>query len=65
MAWKDSNPELLFRRVKFKGSEEQLPKVLALLDKENVSRKTLYLVLKYFEFTPDGERVLQIQFPDI
>ena len=65
MSWQNGNLEMTFRRVKYKGTEEQLPKVLALLDKQKVDRKTMYLILKYFELTPDGLAALGTQFPDV
>ncbi len=65
MSWQNSNLEMTFRRMKYKGTKEQLPKVLALLDEEKVSRKAVYTVLKYFELTPDGLAVLKRQFPDV
>lgn len=65
MGWTEGKPELLLRRVNFKGDEEQLAKVLQLLDEEHVSRKALYIILKYFELTPVGVETLGIQFPDV
>lgn len=64
MSWK-SNMEFTLRRVRYKGTEEQLPKVQELLDEQGVTRKTMYLILKYFELTPDGLKTLAIQFPDV
>mgnify|MGYP000034927486 CR=1 FL=1 len=65
MGWTEEKPELLLRRINFKGNEEQLAKVQQLLDEEHVSRKALYIILKYFELTPDGLKTLGIQFPDV
>lgn len=38
---------------------------MMLLNEENVSRKAIYIILKYFELTPDGVKTLEIQFPDV
>ena len=65
MSWKSTNMNLSSRRVKYKGTKEQLPKVQVLLDEQGVTRKTMYLILKYFELTPDGLKTLGIQFPDV
>lgn len=65
MGWTEEKPELMLRRVRFKGDEKQLTKVQQLLDEEHVSRKALYIILKYFELTSDGLKTLEIQFPDV
>lgn len=65
MSWVESNPDLMTRRLKFKGNKEQLAKVQQLLDEERVSRKAIYIILKYFELTADGLKTLEIQFPDV
>lgn len=65
MSWKSTNMDLSLRRVRYKGNKEQLPKVQALLDELGVTKKTMYLILKYFELTPDGMKTLGIQFPDV
>lgn len=65
MSWVESDPDLMNRRLKFKGNKEQLAKVQQLLDEEHVSRKAIYIILKYFELTADGLKTLEIQFPDV
>lgn len=65
MSWVESDPDLMNRRLKFKGNKEQLAKVQQLLDEERVSRKAIYIILKYFELTADGLKTLEIQFPDV
>lgn len=65
MSWTEGDPNLIMRRLKFKGNEEQLTKVQQLLDEERVSRKAIYIILKYFELTADGSKTLEIQFPDV
>jgi len=57
--------ELMLCRLKYKGNKEHLQKVMMLLNEENVSRKAIYIILKYFELTPDGVKTLEIQFPDV
>ena len=56
MAWK---------RFNYKGTKEQLPKVEAALEKLRVTRKSMYLILKYFKLNPDGIKALEQQFPDV
>lgn len=65
MSWENTNMDMSFRRVRYKGDKEQMPKVQALLDEQGVTRKTMYLILKYFELTPDGLKALETQFPDV
>lgn len=52
-------------RFNYKGEKEQLPKVEAALDELGVTRKSMYLVLKYFELNPGGIQALETQFPDV
>lgn len=52
-------------RFKYKGEEERLPEVEAALDELGVTRKSMYLVLKYFELNPGGIVALEQQFPDV
>lgn len=54
-----------YRRFRYKGTKEQLPKVEAALRKLHVTRKSAYLVLKYFELNPDNVSVLEEEFPDV
>lgn len=53
------------RRFICKGEKERLPQIEAALDELGVTRKSMYLVLKYFELSPDGIVVLEQQFPDV
>lgn len=62
MSWKNN---IWGNRVYYKGPEERLPDVEAALDELGVTRKSMYLVLKYFELNPDGIVVLEQQFPDV
>lgn len=54
-----------YRRFVYKGTKEQLSKVEAALTEAKVSRKTVYLILKYFEINPDLIEVLEEEFPDV
>lgn len=53
------------RRFLYKGEKERLPEVEAALERLGVTRKSMYLVLKYFELNPDGVTALEQQFPDV
>lgn len=54
-----------YRRFIYKGTKEQLPKVEAALKELKVTRKSAYLILKYFELNPENLSVLEEQFPDV
>lgn len=56
---------MAFRRFTYKGPEERLPEIEAALEELGVTRKSMYLVLKYFEINPDGLPALETQFPDV
>lgn len=52
-------------RFIYKGEKERLPEIEAALKEEHISRKGMYLVLKYFELNPDGLKALESQFPNV
>ncbi len=62
MSWKNN---IWGNRVYYKGPEERLPDVEAALDKKNMDRRTMYLILKYFEINPECEETLKREFPDV
>ncbi len=62
MTWKNNT---WGRRFNYKGSKERLPEVESALDELNVTRKSMYLILKYFELNPGGIAALEQQFPDV
>jgi len=53
------------RRFICKGEKERLPQIEAALEKKNMDRRTMYLILKYFEINPDYEETLKREFPDV
>lgn len=53
------------RRFICKGEKERLPQIEAALDKKNMDRRTMYLILKYFEINPECEETLKREFPDV
>ena len=54
-----------WRRFLFHGTKEQQEKLEAALSKDGVSRKTIYMILKYLTINPDCQDILQKQFPDV
>lgn len=62
MSWKNN---IWGNRVCYKGPEERLPDVEAALEKKNMDRRTMYLILKYFEINPECEETLKREFPDV
>lgn len=56
---------MLWRRFKYKGPKERLPEIEAALKESGVTRKSMYLVLKYFEINLSALQELENQFPDI
>lgn len=54
-----------FKRFRFKGRREQLPKIEAAIQKMGIDRKGMYTILKYFEINPDSENILKQQYPDV
>ena len=54
-----------WKRFLFHGTKEQQEKLEAALSKDGVSRKTIYMILKYLTINPDCQDILQKQFPDV
>lgn len=54
-----------WRRFIYKGSKEQLPNVEAALKENKITRRDMYLILKYFEINQEGIEFLEQQFPDV
>lgn len=56
--------ERMYRRFTFNGTKEQQKKLEATLS-QGISRKAIYMILKYLSISPDYEKILQEEFPDV
>ena len=63
MSEKEKGVEL--RRFLFHGTKEQQAKLETALSGDGVSRKNIYMILKYLTINPDCQDILQKQFPDV
>lgn len=59
------NPPVEWRRFLFHGTKEQQEKFEAALSEDGVTRKTIYMILKYLTINPECQDILQEQFPDV
>lgn len=56
---------MITKRFLYKGLEERLPKVESAIKIQKITRKDMYLILKYFEINPDCFPALKEEFPDV
>lgn len=56
---------MILRRFSYKGKEERLPEIEAAINKMKITRRDMYLILKYFELNQDVIESLEQQYPDV